>query len=237
MSDQRDSNLYDVLNAEEARSEEESVMGSDTADFYVADSLDEVPLSTSMPSDQGQDSILVPPDTSVSIFNTLSDPEGMNKDEGERQGDWRVAGGKRMSSQTLFAGRRTEAGGDRGGMRLGELNPSVTGISSVLSTISGNTKLPPIKGEVTKMDGLADQTRGVQMSQTRDFLKTRPIGASKISAEDGGGKASGLKLSNPPIKQPKELDRPKVKGVWRWLGSQKKKKRRLPLLVIPHGRL
>ena len=45
MSDQRDSNLYDVLNAEEARSEEESVMGSDTADFYVADSLDEVPLS------------------------------------------------------------------------------------------------------------------------------------------------------------------------------------------------
>ena len=212
MSDQRDSNLYDVLNAEEARSEEESVMGSDTADFYVADSLDEVPLSTSMPSDQGQDSILVPPDTSVSIFNTLSDPEGMNKDEGERQGDWRVAGGKRMSSQTLFAGRRTEAGGDRGGMRLGELNPSVTGISSVLSTISGNTKLPPIMGEATKMDGLADQTRGVQMSQTRDYLKTRPIGASKISAEDGGGKASGLKLSNPPIKQPKELDRPKGKG-------------------------
>ena len=67
MSDQRDSNLYDVLNADEARSEEESVMGSDTADFYVADSLDEVPLSTSMPSDQGQDSILVPPDTSVSV--------------------------------------------------------------------------------------------------------------------------------------------------------------------------
>ena len=63
MSDQH--NIYDNLREDEERSEEGSVMGSDTADFFVDD---EAPIRT--PGTADVTDILVNTDSDVSLLHT-----------------------------------------------------------------------------------------------------------------------------------------------------------------------
>ena len=75
MSDQH--NIYDNLREDEERSEEGSVMGSDTADFFVDD---EAPIRT--PGTADVTDILVNNDNDVSIFNTSEHQENQEEATG-----------------------------------------------------------------------------------------------------------------------------------------------------------
>jgi hypothetical protein len=191
MSDQH--NRFENLQSDEERSVEESLMGSDTADFL--ESEDEAKVR--VPGAEGDEDILAKDDQGVTIFNTssrqLNQEEKKAEEEDEESFDLLALATKEQRRMGVAA---------RNTMRLGELlNPSVSDVDA--STITGSHMKAPLTGEVTKAEGLAEQSRLTEdQFKTVDRFQKATAPAPVERDHQEGRKTGGPKSSIPLVKLP-----------------------------------